>query len=366
MRKVLLITPYNLTRNEVGGAFTYQFVDKLADKCVIDVVLYQYDGDVLDKPRKNNINIIYSSKIKIFDRYLSWFQCPLYHPLFTSRYSWRMISFINRKIKKVKYDYIVFDYSQTFAMARKIEHKHKLLVAHDVIFQRFEREGSKLLKWIRWSESQLVKGVEKLYAFSNKDCLLMKQLYGVECDLTPVFIKQTILDTKPSQCENYHVFFADWGRSDNSESLEWFLLNVVPYVQQVLFKIIGGGLSPKLKGLVDKYHNIEYLGFVDNPYPLIANAKSEICPLHKGAGIKVKCLEAMACGTPVIGTEVAFEGIDSSFAKYLFLADKPDEYVKLINEISISLEEKDRMKNHFISEYSQKSIINYIVDNNKQ
>ena len=76
MRKVLLITPYNLTRNEVGGAFTYQFVDKLADKCVIDVVLYQYDGDVLDKPRKNNINIIYSSKIKIFDRYLSWFQCP--------------------------------------------------------------------------------------------------------------------------------------------------------------------------------------------------------------------------------------------------------------------------------------------------
>ena len=157
MRRILLITPYNLTRREVGGAFTYQFVERLADKCIIDVVFYQYDGDVLDKP-KGNINIISSPQISGFDKYLSWLQCPLYHPLFTSRYSWWMINFINNKIKKEKYDYIVFDYSQTFAMAKRIKHDHKLLVAHDVIFQRFEREGSKLLRWIRWSESKLVRG----------------------------------------------------------------------------------------------------------------------------------------------------------------------------------------------------------------
>ena len=193
----------------------------------------------------------------------------------------------------------------------------------------------------------------------------MKQLYGVDCDLTPVFIKQTIMGTKPSQCDNYHVFFADWARSDNSESLEWFLMNVAPYVEQITFKIIGGGLSSALKGLADKYNNIEYLGFVDNPYPLIANARSVICPLHKGAGIKVKCLEALACGTPVIGTDVAFEGIDNSFYDYLYLANTPEEYVRLINGLNIPLEDKVKIKNHFISEYSQKSIINYIIENNK-
>ena len=361
MKKILLVTPYNLTKKEVGGAFTYQFVDRIADNCIIDVILYQYKGDIIDAPQKDNLRILRVNLISKLDRYLSWIQCPIYHPLFTSRYSWRMIYYIRKKIKEEMYDYLVFDYSQTFAMADAIDHPHKLLVAHDVIAQRFERIGSKLLNWIRWSEGRLVCNAEKLYSFSNKDCLLMNKLYQVDCDFTPVFIKQTILDTIPLKCNDYHVFFADWRRDDNSESLEWFLQHVSPKVKNTQFKIIGGGLSPRLKSIIDDYSNMEYLGFVDNPYPLIANAKSEICPLHTGAGIKVKCLEALACGTPVIGTEVAFEGIDNSFSQDLYLANTPDEYVKLIEGLGYTLEEKKRIKSNFISRYSQKSMINYII-----
>jgi glycosyltransferase involved in cell wall biosynthesis len=272
-----------------------------------------------------------------------------------------MIRFIRRKIKEEVYDYIIFDYSQTFAMAKAIKHPHKLLVTHDVIYQRYEREGSKLLWWIKKSEGKLVKDAEKIYAFSEKDCKLIKNLYEVDCDYTPVFIKKSILETKPNETADYHVFFADWSRRDNSESLEWFLKYVAFRVQDIPFKVIGGGLSFELKNLVDRYDNIDYLGFVDNPYQIIANAKSEICPLHTGAGIKVKCLEALACGTPIIGTSVAFEGIDSTFNRFLFLANSPDEYVKKINEIDYSLKEKTEIKNLFLASYSQKSIINYII-----
>lgn len=361
MKKVLLVAPYNLTRKEVGGAFTYQFCERLSDTCALDVIIYQYKDDVLDKPDKQNLNVICAQQINKTDKIISWLQKPKYHPLFTSRYSKKMIRYIRKKIEENVYDYVVFDYSQTFAMAQQINHPHKLLICHDVIYQRFEREGSKLLGWIKKSEGSLIKGSERVFAFSEKDCQLIKDLYGVDCELTPVFIKQTIMDTYPSECGDYHVFFADWGRHDNSESLEWFLINVAPKLQTVSFKVIGGGLSKEIKILIDGFSNIDYLGFVDNPYPIIANAKSQICPLHKGAGIKVKCLESLACGTPVIGTDVAFEGIDGIFGQFLIKADAPVDYMKWISVVNCSLAEKKEIKDSFISNYSQKSIINYIT-----
>ena len=59
------------------------------------------------------------------------------------------------------------------------------------------------------------------------------------------------------------------------------------------------------------------LGFVDNPYKIMSESLGLIAPLFHGAGIKVKVIESLACGTPVIGTEVAFEGIDFIENKYL-------------------------------------------------
>ena len=355
MKRVLLVTPYNLTRNEVGGAFTYQFSDKIADSCKLDVILYQYKDDIVDKPEKSNIEVICAKRISKIDKYVSWFQCPFYHPLFTSRYSRKMIHFICDMIEKNKYDYLVFDYSQTFAMAKAIDHPNKLLVTHDVIYQRYERRKSKLLSWIKWSECRLLMGAERIYAFSEKDSQLIKSLYGVECFVTPVFIKEIIIKTEPTDSLDYYVFFADWRRDEN----------VLPLSPQSSIKVIGGGASDHLREQMEQFDKVEYLGFVDNPYPIIANAKNLICPLHSGAGIKVKCLEALACGTPVIGTEVAFEGIDDTFREFLFLANTPDEYLKFINTPSQTLEGKRRIKEKFLREYNHNSIVDWINANNK-
>lgn len=365
MQNILLVAPYNLTKKEVGGAFTYQFISRLVEAGIkVDYILYSYDGDIEDPPVSKNFRVIKRIKLSTFDKLLSWIQCPIFHPLFTSRFSWNIVSFINNELRKKYYDYVVFDYSQTFTLARFVKHPHKLLIAHDVISQRYEREHSILLPWIKWTECCLVKKVEKLYSFSIKDCQLIRNRYGVECDHTPVFIKKDILNKKPEKVGNYHVFFADWGRKDNSESLEWFLVNVIDKLPDENFKVIGGNIPKSLLAMIENKQNIDYLGFVDDPYQIIADAKSEVSPLHKGAGIKVKCLEALACGTPVVGTEIAFEGISDDFSSYLFRADNPKEYVSVIKSLSMSVTEKNAIKSKFLDSYSQRSIVNYIIQNN--
>ena len=106
--------------------------------------------------------------------------------------------------------------------------------------------------------------------------------------------------------------------------------------------------------------NFEYLGFVDNPYPIIANALAEIAPLRKGAGVKVKCIDALGCGTPIIGTAVAFEGIPSEFSEFMINAETVDDYVSAIKDLNLTIEERIRFKKFFIERYNKKTILKYI------
>ena len=160
-----------------------------------------------------------------------------------------------------------------------------------------------------------------------------------------------------------------------STTLRRFMSLIIPYLyicgykdKQFFPKIyekqrkFGGKLPQPLRERISSLPNVEYLGFVDDPYLIIANAKAEIAPLHMGAGVKVKCIEAMACGTIVIGTEVAFEGIDEIYGNAMLKADTPEEYIKTMMNIRQSLEDKKRLKEFFIQNYNHKSVVAYILN----
>lgn len=54
--------------------------------------------------------------------------------------------------------------------------------------------------------------------------------------------------------------------------------------------------------------------------------------MFHGAGIKVKVVEALALGTPVLGSAVAWEGIDLylPLGEHTRIVDTPEEYVRIL------------------------------------
>lgn len=176
-----------------------------------------------------------------------------------------------------------------------------------------------------------------------------------------LFIQKEAVDAVIEYVPDYYVLYGNWKRSDNYDSLNWFLNNVYPELSTSLkFKVIGIGLSEKFQNIIRGYDNIEYLGFVENPYHIIANAKALISPLHTGAGVKVKVVESLACGTPVIGTEIAFEGISEKYSKFMILANSPSEFVQQINQISFSIETRLEFKKKFLELFNDKPVLKYI------
>lgn len=119
-------------------------------------------------------------------------------------------------------------------------------------------------------------------------------------------------------------------------------------------------MPDKILKKIENLDNVEYLGFVKNPYSLIANSLAVISPLFSGAGVKVKVVEALACGTPVIGTDIAFEGILTKDNAFMKIASDADEYVRSISNLNISVEERKHFKQKFLQEYENQDIVSYI------
>jgi glycosyltransferase involved in cell wall biosynthesis len=58
-----------------------------------------------------------------------------------------------------------------------------------------------------------------------------------------------------------------------------------------------------------------------------------IVPIQAGSGIRIKTLEAMALGVPVVSTTVGAQGLDVTHTQELMLADQPDEFAQAIAQL---------------------------------
>ena len=362
MKSILLITPYSPNNQGVGISPTSLLLKELAKTCQIDIVYFRYQDDFPYQPTSPNVRVIREEIITVKKKFLSMISNPFTFPLFTARHDKQVCKFLQTQVAHTHYDCVYFDFSQTFSYAKYINHPNKILMSHDVIAQKYSRMQRYLRPWASYSEGKMLKSGTIVFTFSEKDCELLKELYGINAKSTTFFLHPNVINAIPEKNENYFVFFGAWNRIENSEALEWFIDNVVDKLSNnIQYKVIGGGQMPiELLTKIKLHQNFEYLGFMDDPYPIIANAKAELAPLHMGAGVKVKCVQALACGTPIIGTEVAFEGIGQNYRHAMFEANSIDEYVKIVSSFKYSLEDKKQLKQYFLKNYNNKEILQYI------
>jgi GT2 family glycosyltransferase/glycosyltransferase involved in cell wall biosynthesis len=228
---------------------------------------------------------------------------------------------------------------------------YKTILEHDVAFQSYERKArnaslpSKLFFYLEFRrlkswELKALQRFDRILTLSVKDQSLLKKCKPESMvDVIPPYFEAEF--GKPNldsiQKEPFSLLF--WGamdRSENEEAVLWFekevfrtLLNTFP--QSKLY-IVGNKPGSKIKNL--KSENIEVTGFVENPIDYFNKAQVAIVPLKYGAGIKIKSLECMYYGLPVLATEVGAEGIDADTEEGLIITDRNHYYEEIIRLIS--------------------------------
>ena len=135
----------------------------------------------------------------------------------------------------------------------------------------------------------------------------------------------------------FHIGSMDW--MPNQEGVRWFLGEVWPLIHQEMpqlkFFVAGRKMPDNLCGTQRAtMDGVEVVGEVDDAREFIASKDINIVPLLSGSGMRIKIIEAMSMGKPVVSTTVGASGIDYTDGKDLLIADTPEEFVRQLHRLT--------------------------------
>ncbi|MFN3372950.1 MAG: glycosyltransferase family 4 protein, partial [Chloroflexus sp.] len=94
-----------------------------------------------------------------------------------------------------------------------------------------------------------------------------------------------------------------------------------------------GRVTDEQRAALPNMPGVEYTGFVDNIRDVIARHAVEVTPIREGGGTRLKILEALALGVPVVSTSKGAEGLELIDGKHLLLADTPMDFARATSRL---------------------------------
>jgi sugar transferase (PEP-CTERM/EpsH1 system associated) len=112
------------------------------------------------------------------------------------------------------------------------------------------------------------------------------------------------------------------------DAMLFFCGEVLPQIQQAVKEvemwIVGRDPAPAVQQLGS--NRVHITGWVDDVIPYYSRSTVCVVPLRAGGGTRLKILEAMALGRPVVSTAKGCEGLDVVDGEHLFIADTPEQF----------------------------------------
>jgi glycosyltransferase involved in cell wall biosynthesis len=128
----------------------------------------------------------------------------------------------------------------------------------------------------------------------------------------------------------------------NYDAMQYFLAEIYPPIQAkapgVSLTITGSTAGVDRSALVLD-GSVHFSGYVEDIRFPVAGASVCVVPLRQGSGTRLKILEAMALGTPVVSTSKGAEGLAVTSGQDILIADDPAEFatqvVRLLGDVAL-------------------------------
>jgi glycosyltransferase involved in cell wall biosynthesis len=131
----------------------------------------------------------------------------------------------------------------------------------------------------------------------------------------------------------------------NIDAVSWFIRDIWPEIASkypdLKFVVVGRDPAPDIRTL--QSDRIVVTGTVEDVRPYYAAAQAVIVPLRVGSGTRLKILEAMAAGVPIVSTRLGAEGINVTDGVHLLIADSGPEMVSAVDKLFASPEVRNRL-----------------------
>lgn len=140
---------------------------------------------------------------------------------------------------------------------------------------------------------------------------------------------------EPREAPRFLLYNGGFDHFPNQDAVRFFVSGILPILKNL-------GLNTKLKiiGKVSSEQVSEFKGFQDvlfeglsrfvgdEEYLLMLHQSIFVVPLRIGGGTRLKILEALSAGCPVVSTTIGAEGLGAVNEEHLLIADKPEDFAK--------------------------------------
>jgi glycosyltransferase, family 1 len=171
------------------------------------------------------------------------------------------------------------------------------------------------------------------------------------------------LELKPLSKRKWDVFFIGFNNPFNVEGLNWFLSEVYPYLDKNLKILLVGSATKKIN---ISYPNVDIIQFVPDLDDVFKNVKVSICPMFRGTGMKIKVVESMEKGIPVVCNEKGVDGLPDKTECGCLVTEDAKEFADYINKLieneSFYNEISQKIKNYYNKIFDREKYKNKIKD----
>jgi glycosyltransferase involved in cell wall biosynthesis len=154
-----------------------------------------------------------------------------------------------------------------------------------------------------------------------------------------------------------------WDYPPNSDGLLWFLTEVIPKIDTSYELLVcgSGTLSSKLHQLLLSVPRASFVGFIPNVSDFYSQISLLAIPLLHGSGTRLKVIEAMSFGMPIVSTSKGVEGIDVEDGNHCLISDDPLHFAQSINLLARNMQLRDSLSIKALSKFNECYTWNKII-----
>lgn len=259
------------------------------------------------------------------------------------------------------YDYVLLegDYVYPILNNPKIKPEKVILRVHNdeaVYFKALARSTKNVLHKMYYHmesskfttlQKKMLEKVNKYLFISSKEFESFKQLNpSTQCLFLPPPVTKDIFGTNLFESKHV-VFIGSLFMPNNREAIEWYLKHIHPLMLKepdYKFIVAGNSRNQSLSWL--EPFDLTNVIVHDSPKSLDNIYKSGylfVNPMQNGAGVKLKTIEAIQNGLPVISTSIGCEGTGLVDTEHIMVADSPEQFYRRIKQLFDNPEEARKL-----------------------